>query len=93
MGPLIASNMTPPAKLTEYEQVTIIIMSFGVVLFGAWNLYWGLRSGKTWCAWVWPDIDRRKTPWNFRVAIFGWVWLTLGFGWAFVTQISKFVSR
>jgi hypothetical protein len=77
--------------MTTHDPAAAVIALFGVTAFGLFNLIDGLRSGRTWCG-PWLQIDRRKTPWNYRVAIFGWVYVTLGFGWGFVTCLIKFIT-
>lgn len=73
---------------TDVSQGSLAALALIVALFSAWNLYWGLRTGRTWC-WPWSCIDRRESPWNFRVAIFGWIWMAIGSSWAFVIELTK----
>jgi hypothetical protein len=56
-----------------------LLVCLGGMLFGGWNLYQGLSTGKTWHPSA-QAMDRNKTPWNYRVAILGWAFGTLAGG-------------
>jgi len=52
------------------ERVTILFGLLAAFVFFSTRLFCGLRDGKIWVADVWPaDIERRSSPWNYRVAL------------------------
>jgi hypothetical protein len=67
-----------------YEGITFLL--FVAAVFSAWNLYRGLRTGRTWLRGFYR-IERRDSPWSYWVAIGGWTILTAGFIAGFVSEL------
>jgi hypothetical protein len=46
-----------------------------VGLFSGWNLWTGIRTGRTWMRFF-HNISRRETPWSYWAAILMWALFT-----------------
>ena len=64
----------------------ITLVVFVVAVFCSWNLYRGLRTGRTWLR-GFHRIERRDSPWSYWVAIVGWTLFTAGFIAAFLSEL------
>ena len=55
----------------------VLVLCFAGLLFCAFNLCNGLRDKKVWSPTLFEHYSKGTSPWNYRVAMFGWVFSSL----------------
>lgn len=58
--------------MTTRDDISLLLVSLGGIIFCAWNLYWGIRNHRTW-HWICGVYERRTSPCNYWVAIGAWL--------------------
>jgi hypothetical protein len=56
----------------QNRDTDLVLVLFASLVFCAAILYSGTRRQKIWNPVDWTGIDRRTSPWNYRVAVFIW---------------------
>jgi hypothetical protein len=64
----------------------LTIFLVAATLFCMWNLFWGLRTGRTWLR-GFRRLDRHDMPWNYWVAIGIWILFAAGFLAALISAL------
>jgi hypothetical protein len=79
--------------MQELEQITVLMLTFGTAVWYSCTLSWSLRHGKIpMFALFWREfgnIEKRTSPWNYRVAVAGQAFLAVGMFLAFVVELKK----
>jgi len=72
-----------------YDSVTLSMLLFAAGAFGAWNLYRGIVTQRTWVQAI-HQIERRKSPWSYWIAISFWALFTAVLMGAFICEVAGF---
>ncbi len=74
--------------MTSIDPFVGAVASAAGAIFSAWTLRRAIKTGRTWYIHV-SDMDRRTTPWNYRIALICWAVTTV----AFIAACGHFIRR
>lgn len=71
------------------DSIRLSLFLLAATIFGAWNLYRGLVTGRTWTPAIFR-IERQSTPWSYWIAISFLAVFTVAMAIKFICEVSGF---